>query len=639
MRTSKAYATLFCLGLFLSSSLQSAAQKLTPFKQAELKALLKLESRLSPQQRDTLSQPVRDAIALAHQLLDPPDFNGGDDDQGELNIGLGSPRGSASTRAIARAASSPVVSSSTSLSSQEVQGGLTKISHPEAGLQLSRFFGFSDLESSSAQCGNNIVTSYLSGTAGNISSTIPIVNDPTTITPGSPIGVSFSADRGSTFTELPFLTAGPNFNLSQAAAGVTTTLVEPIGNPVTSCTSASKFFIASSPFFIADITFHDQFDFTENLFTGVGLNTSSDGGQTWGSPVPTVLKDADHLIDSGWLAVDPNNSNRMYVSYLDFDFEADFPTLPHPSPRCAPVSVRIAAELVTSSDGGKTWSSPRIIREDCLPIQQGFPQGFQAASTRLAVSPDGKLSAVFLLLHPLFASDGVTVVDYKLEVHARGSSDNGVTFGPEVKVSDLVQIGDGAHATRPLLQGFFHPSTIPAIAADPVKRANNKQNLYVVWADGRDNQKPDGTAFFGTYNFGDILISRSTDGGVTWSPPRAVSPTPPSFKGAGRDQFIPSIAVDHDGTIAICYYDRRNDPANNALDRYCSLSQDSGQSFHDVRESPKSWTFGQTWDLTSFWLGDYDTVTAPNGSDGFFGAFGISGDNVTGIFGRSLQRE
>jgi hypothetical protein len=76
-----------------------------------------------------------------------------------------------------------------------------------------------------------------------------------------------------------------------------------------------------------------------------------------------------------------------------------------------------------------------------------------------------------------------------------------------------------------------------------------------------------------------------------------------------------------------------------SLDRYCSLSQDQGQSFHDVRQSPKSWMFGQNWDIFSGWLGDYDTVAAPNDHDGFFGAFGISGDNTTGVFGRSLQRE
>jgi hypothetical protein len=353
-----------------------------------------------------------------------------------------------------------------------------------------------------------------------------------------------------------------------------------------------------------------------------------------------VLKDADHLIDSGWLTVDPADPDRLYISYIDFDSEADFPILKHRSPRCAPVSFRIASELVTSSDGGRTWSLPRIIREDCLPIQKGLPQGFQVASTRLAVGADGSLSAAFLLFHPIFAADGTTVVDYKLEIHARQSSNHGMSFTPEVKVSDLVQIGDGSHAFRPAVQGFFSVPTIPVIAADPARQPGEKQNLYIAWADGRDNQKPDGAAFFGTYNFGDILLSRSSDGGMTWSPPHAISPTPRNFKGGGRDQFIPSIAVSPDDAIAVCYYDRRNDPQNNAFDRYCSISENHGQSFRDVRQSSKSWIYGQDWDRLGFWLGDYDTVTAPYGTGrGFFGAFGISGDDVTGVFGRSVTRE
>jgi hypothetical protein len=127
---------------------------------------------------------------------------------------------------------------------------------------------------------------------------------------------------------------------------------------------------------------------------------------------------------------------------------------------------------------------------------------------------------------------------------------------------------------------------------------------------------------------------------MTWSPPHAISPTPRNFKGGGRDQFIPSIAVSPDDAIAVCYYDRRNDPQNNAFDRYCSISENHGQSFRDVRQSSKSWIYGQDWDRLGFWLGDYDTVTAPYGTGrGFFGAFGISGDDVTGVFGRSVSRE
>lgn len=641
MRTSKGYAALFCLCVcFFLCPLQSSAQTINPVQRAELKFLLKVESRLSPQQQQMLSQPVRSQIALAHELFDPPDFNGGNDDHGGLNLGLHANDGATARAATLRLNTAPLAKPGVNdLLTQEIQGGLTKISHPEIGLELSRFGGFTDNESSSAQCGSNVVTSYSSQTAGTFSSLIPTLQDFNVITGASALGVAFSSDGGSNFTALPFLNAGPSVDVGRSSG--TGTLFAILGNPSVACSSAKRFYVADTPFFISDITLLAPDIFTEQLFSGVGINISSDGGQTWGEPVPAVLKNQNHIIDSGWLAVDPNDPNRLYVSYIDLDFEADFPLIPLISPpRCSGIAVRIASEVVTSRDGGHTWSSPSIIREDCLPIQQGVPQGFQVASTRLAVAADGRLSAAFLLFHPLVGPDGVKVTDYKLEVHVRQSANHGSSFGPDMKISDLVQVGDGSHSFRPIVQGFFQISTIPVVAADPVKHGK-KQNIYVAWADGRDNQKPDGTAFFGTYNFGDILLSKSSDGGITWSPPRAISPTPNNFKGQGRDQFLPSMAVDRDGTIAVCYYDRRNDPKNNAFDRYCSISQDRGQSFHDVRQSSKSWMFGSQWDQLAFWLGDYDTVTAPvfGGGDGFFGAFGISGDNVTGIFGRSLARE
>jgi len=602
-----------------------------------------MEGRLSPTQQQLLSQPVRNSIALAHQLFDPPDQAGGDDDGGQLNFGLHSPRdpGAASLKsAPIRPNSKPQPKpGGDDLLVQEVRGGLTRISHPEIGLQLSRLGGFVDNESSSARCGSDVVTAFQSETAGTLSSLMPTLNDSTVITDASVIGVSFSSNGGSSFNQIPFLNVGPSVDTNQPA-GNTAKIASALGNPVAACSSATRFYIADSPFFIGNVTFVEPFLFNEDLFSGVGINTSNDGGKVWSNTVPTVLKDVDHLIDSGWLTVDPADPDRLYISYIDFDSEADFPILKHRSPRCAPVSFRIASELVTSSDGGRTWSLPRIIREDCLPIQNGLPQGFQVASTRLAVGADGSLSAAFLLFHPIFAADGATVVDYKLEIHARQSSNHGMSFTPEVKVSDLVQIGDGSHAFRPAVQGFFSVPTIPVIAADPARQPGEKQNLYIAWADGRDNQKPDGAAFFGTYNFGDILLSRSSDGGMTWSPPHAISPTPRNFKGGGRDQFIPSIAVSPDDAIAVCYYDRRNDPQNNAFDRYCSISENHGQSFRDLRQSSKSWIYGQDWDRLGFWLGDYDTVTAPYGTGrGFFGAFGISGDDVTGVFGRSVSRE
>ena len=645
MKNSRAFAAFVCLSLCaLVCSSPSFAQQLSPTQKAQLKYYLALESRLTPEQRQLLSRPVLDSITLAHEILDPPDQAGGNDDN-NLLLGLLPSSGSSVNNADLSTSSSLLDSFSGSLQDSSTgvailkQRGLTKISHPENELQLSRLGGFTDIQSSSARCGQNVVTAYRSGLSNTVSSLLPFLANPQIFPASSALGVAYSTDGGDTFTALPFLNAGPPADPSQPkfvefSVG---------GNASAGCSSSQRFYVVNAPYFVDNLTkVGTDGGATEVLFRGAGISISPDGGQSWSDPAPAVLRNFNHLVDSAWLAIDPQDPNRLYVSYLDVDFSFFDPLVPlDEGPRCPDTFLRIASELVSSADGGRTWSSPSIIREDCLPPQSSGAQGFHVGSTRIVVGADGKVSAAYVLFVPIFGPDGITVVDYKIEVHVRQSVNHGRSFVRDVKVSDLVQIGDGSHSFRPALQGFFAPGTIPVLATDPAKRGKT-QNFYIAWADGRDNPQPDSAAPFGTYNYGDIVLSRSTDGGATWSPPRAVSPTPRNFKGAGRDQFLPSIAVDAKGAVAICYYDRRNDPDNNGIDRYCSISQDDGLSFHDVRQSSKTWTFGQTWDRFSSWLGDYDTVTPPSlegpGED-FFGAFGISGDEVTGIFGRSIQRE
>jgi hypothetical protein len=519
--------------------------------------------------------------------------------------------------------------------------GITKISHPEVGLQLSRWGDFSQFSSSSASCGQTIVTGYFSGPAGTLSGGVPFLADPSLFPSVSSIGVAFSKDDGETFAELPFLNAGPpldpnansSFNFSLG------------GNASVGCSSSRRFYVVNSLFTRANLTTTTGLDGNpvQNLefLNGVGISISSDGGEHWADPAPVIYKNENHLTDSAWLTVDPHDPNRLYVSYLDFDFSGLFLIVPE-SPRC-PDAFRIASELATSGDGGRTWSSPTIIREDCLPSDPVLftPQGFHVGSTRIAVGADGKLSTAYVLFVPVLNADGTSVVDYKLQVNFRQSADQGRSFGPEVKVSDLVQIGDGSHSFRPGMQGFFVVPTIPVLAVDAVKHGG-KETLYIAWNDGRDNPLPDLTTAFGTYNFADVLLSKSTDGGSTWSVPLPVSPTPRDFAGSGRDQFLPAIAVDRDGTLAVCYYDRRNDPQNNAVDRYCSISSDRGRTFQDVRQTARSWIPAENWDLFNFWLGDYDTIAPPfleGGGGGIFGGFQISADGFTGVFGRSINRE
>jgi hypothetical protein len=140
----------------------------------------------------------------------------------------------------------------------------------------------------------------------------------------------------------------------------------------------------------------------------------------------------------------------------------------------------------------------------------------------------------------------------------------------------------------------------------------------------------------GTYNYGDIFVTSSSDG-VNWSTAVPVSPMDPAFTGRGRDQFMPGVAVDSTGAVAVCYYDRRNDPINNNVDRYCSVSRDHGASWVDQRMTLASWTPTHFSDaiLSPDYMGDYDALTTDflQTSTGFFGAFQIHTNGNPDVWG------
>jgi hypothetical protein len=219
----------------------------------------------------------------------------------------------------------------------------------------------------------------------------------------------------------------------------------------------------------------------------------------------------------------------------------------------------------------------------------------------------------------------------------RRSADRGKSFDPEVTVSNLVPSGDSGR-----LQGDIVDIPAPAMAADTSRRSG-KDTIYIAWADGRDNPQVDVIGRAGTYNFGDIVLATSTDGGSTWSTPKAVSPTSDDFAGIGRDQFQPAVAVNRDGELAVCYYDRRNDPQNNAVDRYCSLSKDQGHSFQDFRQTARSWApiHDSDFFVAPQALGLYDTIAphfATEDGHDFFGSFQTIDNAVPGVHGRRIRR-
>jgi hypothetical protein len=299
------------------------------------------------------------------------------------------------------------------------------------------------------------------------------------------------------------------------------------------------------------------------------------------------------------MAVDPTNTSRLFVTYTDFDS----------SGVCGPSASRFAIELVSSTDGGVTWSAPAVIDDGCSPFSVSglFDQGSQ-----VAVGPRGEVYVAWEFFHADY---------FTRELRIRKSSNHGSSFGPSVKVSDVTAVGDGF-----TFQGGFRNNEFPMLAVDRSGTRTNG-NVYIAWNDGRNLQIPN-LVDNGLYGYADVLLSRSTTGGASWSAPVRVNTNPEPLPGGRRsDQFMPSVAVDNTGRVGACWYDRRKDPSNYAVDRFCGMSTDVGMTFTNTRVTVASWlpTLATEPVYAATYMGDYDGLAsdATKAMPGFIGAFQI----------------
>jgi hypothetical protein len=84
---------------------------------------------------------------------------------------------------------------------------------------------------------------------------------------------------------------------------------------------------------------------------------------------------------------------------------------------------------------------------------------------------------------------------------------------------------------------------------------------------------PDGTGTARDHR--DVILTKSSDGGQTWTPKILVNDDPPQF-----DNFMPELAVDGIGGVHVSWYDRRDDPeAGEDYNVYWTYSDDGAMSF------------------------------------------------------------
>jgi hypothetical protein len=260
---------------------------------------------------------------------------------------------------------------------------------------------------------------------------------------------------------------------------------------------------------------------------------SFDGGSTWASSNPYIDRNAGRVNAADpTIAFGPNG--EVYFAFIALN------------PALGAVAVS------RSNDGGLTWASQSWATSFTYGADKpavAYANGavnvfFQNSALQAVSSADGvSWSAPVAIANggrnaaPVVDAKGNLYVFYNTAGHINVATPSGDAFRSNV-VAEAVAL-----QRRPT---EYRAGVYAAAGAD----ANG--NLYVAWADGRNQ---------GLGN--DILFAASDNGGASWTSPVRVN----SDSGSA-DQLMPALAVAQDGTVTVAWLDNRNDPNNVNYDVY-----------------------------------------------------------------------
>ena len=287
------------------------------------------------------------------------------------------------------------------------------------------------------------------------------------------------------------------------------------------------------------------------------VQKSTDNGATWNQGAGIGFNSPKEQ-DKEWLAVDLQNTpykNFIYTTWTEFDSYGSSNSLD---------SSRIL--FSRSTDHGITWSVPARVSD----------KGGNCIDEDLTVE-----GAV-----PTVGTNGeiYTAWSGPLGIMFDKSTDGGLTWGSDIFVS--TQPGGWDFS----VSGIYRCNGLPITACD-TSRTFSRGNIYVLWGDQR----------FGTDN-SDVFISKSTNGGNTWSPALKVN-----NDNTTRHQFFPWLTIDQTtGHLFVIFYDRRNTNGT-ATDVYVAKSIDGGETFDNFKISQTSFT-----PTASIFFGDYTNIAAFN---------------------------
>ena len=229
---------------------------------------------------------------------------------------------------------------------------------------------------------------------------------------------------------------------------------------------------------------------------------STDGGATWSAPTTLILSGSSAFNDKESITADPKDSHFVYAVWdqlTDTGFGA--------------------AHFARTIDGGSSWEAEKIIYDPGIDNQ--------TIGNEIVGLSDG--SAILDLFEEI---DGTNTNNAIGTIKVIRSIDHGATWSKPITVAPNFSVGTVDPDTGNVLRVG---AGLPQITAGP------GGELVVVWQDGR----------FSNGNHDGIALSRSVDGGLSWSAPVEINAD------TGVGAFTPSVAVLGDGTIGVSYFDLR----------------------------------------------------------------------------------
>ncbi|MGH2817347.1 MAG: sialidase family protein [Actinomycetota bacterium] len=298
---------------------------------------------------------------------------------------------------------------------------------------------------------------------------------------------------------------------------------------------------------------------------------------------------------------DHTSPDRLYVTWTRFDFAPAGDTF-----------VEAPIYLAYSDDQGRHWSPEQEIsgsnEEFCQPQFGDIdpPACDENQFSVPVVDPrDGTL-------HVAFENFNMVCCEFNQYMIVR-SDDGGQTFSDPVRITE---VADGPDK-YPICEGsqVLDDMCARVNAAGNIDIDPRNGTLYLAFADNRN-----GTA---TDTDTDVLISKSTDGGATWSPVQQITTTE-------DDQFFPWLSVAPNGIVAVTYFDRQfSDPL---IDTSLAVSRNAGRRWSLRRVSEVSWDPNLAFRLGIF-IGDYNgldttrTTAIPFWTDARFAEPNVEGNN------------